>query len=1474
MTALNKIEDCYSKFPGSATYELPESLDTRSLDMRSLDTKCEMRKNGNIFYLSLQYMPATIATVKQNLGYRSKVHYKTMLKNPTRKLSQFVYPSMTVEQLKILVTKLKTADPAKKKILRRHALEKSKEAEQLAAQKKKLFADLARATRARTRKSPPQIVESYRKRITKKKTPWPSAVKDAYFITAEPNPNSFGELATHPGIENNNGRWEIPMGGPEHVILPILKRYQGQTIRIVVMRPTEEDLNSYSDKKNFPKGQLFTTDRDHGDRPSAVKHYQVPIGNAKVNNFFRDDGIYFEWMFSIDEGGASWGYSADYLCYCEGAIILVLPAQSVIRHPIGSIQFFLNAPQTHCIFGPLRDYCLLRLTTVKTDGSRYVWNARLKAIERFEFEFSTGLPENKVQEVSDKLKFNFDFETPFSLSQYGKSKYLQVKCMGKAEKTFRFRITRVDHVEFIGPRLDDVGINSLTNAINAIEISREALTEMIYNMSDHDRANITFKKDKYGICTLNTLDTSYRINKGYTEACMDFEQEIGLRGLKLCGIQHENVVKFLRLATHFNSHVDTKRGRKMHAMSPYLHSWSDMLSGWRAERQAPLPKTCVEMMWWSLEEAIVYDRNGNNKGPRKYWHNSWFLHACTYRGPCYGDGYHPMVTDSPEWKQLSAKLIQLYYRRHFYRKMHQKLTTIDIKSSYATPHACSLYEGFPNKITDFRPTDKDEGPGFYLIHRIDFSNASEQFRGILKIMGNPVRKEVPYPRPVLKLLDREGVKYEIVAGAWAGGRQSRFDFEFPGSKDDDTGMFQKDESDTRFYAKWVGGCYQMQEENEFWMFGTPQYFAEFAPCERDCKVEFFIHEDLSEMKQDYVQEVRVTYKANKKMCCPQIPAYINSYEFIKVVDQLLVMDLTKVYRVQKDDITTSQTLSEFDLQPYMNVKETTSFKNECGNFYMNNTDSIQTTDIDLLHHMEEIQPRTSNPVESNEGRGGGGKTHFNAHDKGLVRTCYIAPGWLLARKKAGQFDMNSVKYRLHETTDPEVWREIDQNSNTLLVDEISMYSLEAAKFIMDRYKSHKIIFIGDPGAQLPLVQPRNAPPLTPYNAEKLGIPVIKFDTNFRCKCPKLQVILDEIREMTMRVTEDKKEIKERNNLHHPTHMLEDVTGKLYPLSQAECMPNLKGREVYVVEKKGGQKVFTTQQIMDRMKELLRGAGQLIKPEDVPSKYQIEDMILVSRRNEEAPFVKEWTDRLAPLMPVNVSAKLSLEKQPEILETTTEKRGDNFIIKKVPQTPRVKVNLCASRIQKYIVQANNHEYSNGEIVISTTPPPVKHEVVHAGTIHGAQGLDAEANLFIDPRKFFEQEHAYTALSRAQYLDKIFMIDIPEEEPKNEFAECKFYRITSSATDKVYVGHTTKSLDTRMKRHREDSKAKVKRKCMSSEIISVNPKKAKIELIEEYPCTNIQDARMRERYWVDKTPNCINKTTPGQGREGYNAKQQNK
>ena len=321
MSHLNKTEDFQSEFSGSVPRGRPESLDLISLDT---DPECEMRFFENFFFINQhQEMPATqkIADVKQILGYGPKTHYRTMLKIPTNKLRPFVYPNMTVDQLKTLVTDLRTADPAKKAFLRRNAMNKTKQADKLAAQKKKLFADLARATRAKIRKNPPQIVESYKKRITKKKTPWPSAVKDAYFITKSQEP-LFGELRTsHPGIENRNGRLEIQDASPEQVILPILKRYPGQTIRLVLMTTTggqiNEDGNLLTNRNmaalNFPKGIHYETEGiyaeedtqgefvgyvDYGERIGGIMHYNVPVGNAKINNFFKDDGVYYDWQIA------------------------------------------------------------------------------------------------------------------------------------------------------------------------------------------------------------------------------------------------------------------------------------------------------------------------------------------------------------------------------------------------------------------------------------------------------------------------------------------------------------------------------------------------------------------------------------------------------------------------------------------------------------------------------------------------------------------------------------------------------------------------------------------------------------------------------------------------------------------------------------------------------------------------------------------------------------------------------------------------------------------------------------------------------------------------------------------------------------------------------------------------------------------------------------------------------------------------
>ena len=144
------------------------------------------------------------------------------------------------------------------------------------------------------------------------------------------------------------------------------------------------------------------------------------------------------------------------------------------------------------------------------------------------------------------------------------------------------------------------------------------------------------------------------------------------------------------------------------------------------------------------------------------------------------------------------------------------------------------------------------------------------------------------------------------------------------------------------------------------------------------------------------------------------------------------------------------------------------------------------------------------------------------------------------------------------------------------------------------------------------------------------------------------------------------------------------------------------------------------------------------------------------------------------------------------------------------------------------------------------------------------------LFVDARRMFEMQHWYTALSRGQYIDQIFIIDAPLPDPTEEFQKTKIYKIVSDGTASCYIGHTTKTLDERFEGHQREYKDTKKRKrCSSSEILKC--KNARIELIEDWPCSSLQEAKAREAHWIASTVGCVNKNLPNQSRKGYKERQ---
>ena len=104
---------------------------------------------------------------------------------------------------------------------------------------------------------------------------------------------------------------------------------------------------------------------------------------------------------------------------------------------------------------------------------------------------------------------------------------------------------------------------------------------------------------------------------------------------------------------------------------------------------------------------------------------------------------------------------------------------------------------------------------------------------------------------------------------------------------------------------------------------------------------------------------------------------------------------------------------------------------------------------------------------------------------------------------------------------------------------------------------------------------------------------------------------------------------------------------------------------------------------------------------------------------------------------------------------------------------------------------------------------------------------------------------------------------------DYSQNKNYLIKSPNTDKVYVGSTTlKYLSQRLAFHVQDARPKSKKYCSSKKILECGD--YYIELIENFPCSNIAEQRKREGYWQDVYKDVIvNERKAGRTQKEYNS-----
>ncbi len=104
-------------------------------------------------------------------------------------------------------------------------------------------------------------------------------------------------------------------------------------------------------------------------------------------------------------------------------------------------------------------------------------------------------------------------------------------------------------------------------------------------------------------------------------------------------------------------------------------------------------------------------------------------------------------------------------------------------------------------------------------------------------------------------------------------------------------------------------------------------------------------------------------------------------------------------------------------------------------------------------------------------------------------------------------------------------------------------------------------------------------------------------------------------------------------------------------------------------------------------------------------------------------------------------------------------------------------------------------------------------------------------------------------------------------RQDFSKAKIYKITNDHNDDVYVGSTCDTLVKRFSIHKSVSKREVyKDRALYKLINEIGFNRFRIELIEDYPCSDLYQLRQREGYYI-RTLGTLNLLIAGRDGKQY-------
>lgn len=195
---------------------------------------------------------------------------------------------------------------------------------------------------------------------------------------------------------------------------------------------------------------------------------------------------------------------------------------------------------SHCLFTPIRNWALELLNNAKSSSTKKTYNSIINKLNKYEIEYVSGVPEDKIAEICNDLQVDINIDLPFA-----EEHFIECKSIRKRLKKFDFMNTRVNHID----------INEITNLNEFSEVSYEELYK-IKNKLDEDNTFYTYKKNMDSISSINTLTKQYRLNNEYNEIINNFEKDNNLNECSIDDITQPELSRFINDGTHYNATVD------------------------------------------------------------------------------------------------------------------------------------------------------------------------------------------------------------------------------------------------------------------------------------------------------------------------------------------------------------------------------------------------------------------------------------------------------------------------------------------------------------------------------------------------------------------------------------------------------------------------------------------------------------------------------------------------------------------------------------------------------------------------------------------------------------------------------------------------------------------------------------------------------------------------------------------------------